>query len=100
MAPITIQPNDRHLMKYYRTVRELRDAQVKPTEGNLRRAFGALLTGLGRRRKLTLIDEYTTQGQGRRHIRPDGALIDEWKRPFAFWEAKDSKRQSLRRNRK
>ncbi|MCY3798954.1 MAG: N-6 DNA methylase [Chloroflexi bacterium] len=56
----------------------------------MRRAFGTLLTGLGRRRKLTLIDEYATQGKGRRHIRPDGALVDEWKRPFAFWEAKDS----------
>ncbi len=90
MSTITIQPNDRHLQKYYDTVKELRDRQVKPTEGNLRRAFGTLLTGLGKRRKLTLIDEYATQGKGRRHIRPDGALVDEWKRPFAFWEAKDS----------
>ena len=90
MPPITIQPNDRHLTKYYSAIKELRAAQAKPTEGNLRRAFGTLLTGLGRRRKLTLIDEYATQGQGRRHIRPDGALVDEWKRPFAFWEAKDS----------
>ncbi len=90
MAPITIQPNDRHLTKYYDTIKELRARQAKPTEGNMRRAFGTLLIGLGRRRKLTLIDEYATQGQGRRHIRPDGALVDEWKRPFAFWEAKDS----------
>lgn len=90
MASITIQPNDRHLTKYYSTIKELRDAQAEPTEGNMRRAFGTLLTGLGRRRKLTLIDEYGMQGRGRRHIRPDGALVDEWKRPFAFWEAKDS----------
>lgn len=90
MARFTIQPNDRHLKKYYATIKELRAAQVQPTEGNMRRAFGTLLTGIGRRRKLTLIDEYATQGQGRRHIRPDGALVDEWKRPVAFWEAKDS----------
>ncbi len=90
MPPITIQPNDRHLSKYYSAIKELRAAQLKPTEGNMRRAFGTLLTSLGRRRKLTLIDEYATQGKGRRHIRPDGALVDEWKRPFAFWEAKDS----------
>ena len=90
MPPITIQPNDRHLTRYYSTIKELRAAQAEPTEGNMRRAFGTLLTSLGRRRKLTLIDEYATQGQGRRHIRPDGALIDEWKRPFAFWEAKDT----------
>ena len=90
MASIIIQPSDRHLKKYYDTIKELRDTQAKPTEGNMRRAFGTLLTSLGRRRKLTLIDEYATQGKGRRHIRPDGALVDEWKRPFAFWEAKDS----------
>ncbi len=90
MAKTTIQPNDRHLTKYYSTIKELRAAQAQPTEGNMRRAFGTLLTELGKRQKLTLIDEYSTQGQGRRHIRPDGALVDEWKRPFAFWEAKDS----------
>ncbi|MCY4145452.1 MAG: N-6 DNA methylase [Chloroflexi bacterium] len=90
MASITIQPKDRHLTQYYRAIKELRAAQSQPSEGNMRRAFGALLTGLGRRRKLTLIDEYSTHGQGRRHIRPDGALVDEWKRPVAFWEAKDS----------
>jgi len=90
MPPITIQPNDRYLTRYYSAIKELRAAQAKPTEGNLRRAFGSLLTGLGRRRKLTLIDEYATQGQGGSHIRPDGALVDEWRRPFAFWEAKDS----------
>lgn len=90
MASTTIQPNDLQLKKYYDTIKELRNAQAKPTEGNMRRAFGTLLTGLGRRRKLTLIDEYATQGIGRRHIRPDGALVDEWQRPFAFWEAKDS----------
>ena len=90
MANITIQPNDRHLTKYYSTIKELRAAQAHPTEGNMRRAFGTLLTGLGKRLKLTLIDEYSMQGQAKRHIRPDGALVDEWKRPFAFWEAKDS----------
>ncbi|MCY3581211.1 MAG: N-6 DNA methylase [Chloroflexi bacterium] len=90
MANITIQPSDQHLTKYYRTLQELLAVQAQPTEGNMRRAFGALLTGLGKRRKLTLIDEYSTQGLGKHRIRPDGALVDEWKRPFAFWEAKDS----------
>ncbi len=89
MAHSTIQPNDSALKRYYRTIEELRTAQSQPTEGNMRRAFSALLTGLGRRRKLTFIDEYSTQGLGKRHIRPDGALVDEWKRTFAFWEAKD-----------
>ena len=47
MARITIQPNDRHLAKYYETIKELRARQVEPTEGNTRRAFGTLLTRAG-----------------------------------------------------
>ena len=90
MAKVTIQPGDKSLAKYYSTIKELRDAQTKPTEGNMRRAFGTLLTDLGRRRRLTLVDEYGVRAkQTGNYIRPDGALLTELKFPFAFWEAKD-----------
>ena len=91
MARITIQPNDRQLAKYYDTIKELRGQQSKPTEGNTRRAFGTLLTGLAKRRHLTLIEERqmrskTTDGS----IRADGSLVDTFNRPYAHWEAKDT----------
>ena len=91
MARITIQPNDRNLAKYYQTIKELRETKSDLSEGNTRRAFGALLAGLGRRRKLTLIEERqmrskTTGGS----IRTDGSLVDTFDRPYAHWEAKDS----------
>ncbi len=91
MARITIQPNDRHISKYYDTITELRGTKQDLTEGNTRRAFGALLAGLGRKRKLTLIEERpmrskTTGGS----IRTDGSLVDSFDRPYAHWEAKDS----------
>ena len=91
MARITIQPNDRQLAKYYDTIKELRGQQSKPTEGNTRRAFGTLLTGLAKRRQLTLIEERqmrskTTGGS----IRTDGSLVDTFNRPYAHWEAKDT----------
>ena len=91
MARITIQPNDRQLAKYYDTIKELRQQQSKPTEGNTRRAFGTLLTGLAKRRHLTLVEERqmrskTTGGS----IRTDGSLVDTFNRPYAHWEAKDT----------
>ena len=91
MARITIQPSDRNLAKYYNTISELRGTQQDLTEGNTRRAFGALLAGIGRKRKLTLIEERpmrskTTGGS----IRTDGSLVDGFNRPYAHWEAKDS----------
>ena len=88
MARITIQPNDRQLRKYYDTLSELHDV---PHEGGTRRAFSALLSVLAKRRKLTLVEEHPTQAaNSTRMVRPDGALVDEFMRPFAFWEAKDS----------
>ncbi len=88
MARITIQPNDRQLTKYYETLSELRDI---PHEGGTRRAFSALLSALASRRKLKLVEEHPTQAvNSSRNVRPDGALVDGFMRPFAFWEAKDS----------
>ncbi|MCY4019400.1 MAG: N-6 DNA methylase [Chloroflexi bacterium] len=88
MAPITIQPNDRQLRKYYDTLSELRDV---PHEGGTRRAFSALLSAMAKRRKLKLVEEHSIQAtNSTRTVRPDGALIDEFMRPFGLWEAKDS----------
>ena len=92
MASVTIRPNDRLLDQYYKTLKELRDQQKVSHEGGTRRVFSALLTGLGRRRKLSLVEEYARQARNSsKHIRVDGALIDTYQRPFAYWEAKDSR---------
>ncbi len=46
---------------------------------------------MAKRRKLKLVEEHPTQAaNSTRTVRPDGALVDEFMRPFAFWEAKDS----------
>ncbi len=89
MAQVTIQANDKLLAQYYSTMKELRAQQVRH-EGGTRRAFSALLDGLARHRRLTLVEERPTQSKYGSSIRPDGTLIDQWQRPFAFWEAKDS----------
>ena len=91
MAQFTIHPEDRLLKQYYQTLKELRDHDTDLHEGATRRAFSALLSGLGRRRNLVLVEEFPRIAPiSKRHIRIDGALCDDWKRPYAFWEAKDS----------
>ena len=91
MARVTIQPGDRLLDKYYKTLRDLRERQHARTEGETRRAFSALLSGLGRRRKLDLVEEAQKKASNsRKKIRLDGVLRDEWMRDYAYWEAKDS----------
>ena len=88
MARITIQPSDKQLRKYYDTLSELRDISH---EGGTRRAFSALLSGLAKRRKLKLVEEHSIQAtNSTRTVRPDGALVDQFMRPFGLWEAKDS----------
>ena len=91
MARITIQPNDRLLAKYYDTIKELRGTKDDLTEGNTRRAFSTLLTGLGKRRKLVLVEERPMRSKtSGRSIRTDGSLVDAFDRPYAHWEAKDT----------
>ena len=91
MARITIQPNDRLLAKYYDTIKELRGTKEDLTEGNTRRAFSTLLTGLGKRRKLILVEERPMRSKtSGGSIRTDGSLVDAFDRPYAHWEAKDT----------
>ena len=90
MPKIAIQPDDRDLKTYYKTMADLRQQRVRH-EGGTRHGFADLLRKIARRRKWRLIEEYTKAVQlGQRYIRLDGALVSEWNRPQGYWEAKDS----------
>lgn len=87
---ISIDRQDKALGKYYRQLAELKKSGVTH-EGGTRHAFSGLLRELGKRRKLDLREEHAIHLPGASHpIRVDGALVDDFKRPFAYWEAKDS----------
>ena len=90
MSTVTIHQQDRALGKYYKMMRELA-AQGIRHEGGTKPAFSQLLRDLGKRRKLVLHEEYSRKALGAQNtIRVDGALVDDFRRPFAYWEAKDS----------
>ena len=90
MTTITIDRHDKALGKYYKRLNALKKQGVTH-EGGTRHAFSGLLRDLGKRRKLDLREEHAIHLPGASHpIRIDGALLDDFKRPFAYWEAKDS----------
>ena len=91
MARVKINPGDKLLNAYYRELRDLKDRDIQH-EGGTRQAFAELLKKLGRRRNLTLVNEPSMRSsRTKRLIRPDGALLDDFKRPFGYWEAKDTR---------
>ena len=90
MTAVTIHKQDKALRKYYKMMRELAVQGIRH-EGGTKPAFGQLLRELGKRRQLVLHEEYSRKAQGAQNtIRVDGALVDDFRRPFAYWEAKDS----------
>ena len=91
MVKISVHPKDKLLDSYYKNLKDLRGRQNIRHEGGTRRVFGNLLHGLASRRNWTLVEELSRQSsRSARRIRLDGALRDQWKRPHAWWEAKDS----------
>jgi predicted helicase len=59
-------------------------------EGAVSPAFAELLRHCGRQSRLTLVEQFPL-AKGGRTLRVDGALVDNFKIPHGYWEAKDTK---------
>jgi predicted helicase len=59
-------------------------------EGAVRDAFGSLLKHCAGQVGWTLVGEYSFPRRGRHPAQIDGALLDRWRLPRVYWEAKDS----------
>ena len=59
-------------------------------EGAVSPAFAELLRHCGRQTRLTLVEQFPL-AKGGRNLRVDGALVDTFKIPHGYWEAKDTK---------
>ncbi|MCB1885230.1 MAG: N-6 DNA methylase [Geminicoccaceae bacterium] len=74
--------------KYRNDLSDLRRRSGSRRESVVREAFKDLLKGMGRARDLVFVPEHEIPTpQGRRYV--DGALVDEVRIPFGYWEAKD-----------
>jgi predicted helicase len=59
-------------------------------EGAVSPAFAELLRHCARQFRLTLVEQFPLARSGR-NLRVDGALVDDFKIPHGYWEAKDTK---------
>ena len=81
-----------HISSYRRTLAEQHRVTGSLNERVLRKAFAELLERMGRPHDLVFTNEWEGKGPRGNAIAVDGALIPSiLRKPFGFWEAKDSK---------
>ena len=86
---LNIKSTHKPIQTYYTELQEYTHIGVEH-EGAVRTAFQNLLQYYCRQASLTLVCEkphYIAEG---RRIRPDGEVIDTFKLPYGYWEAKDT----------
>lgn len=89
MISINLKPTHQAVKAYYDELATLANLDFYD-EGAVSPAFAALLRHCGKQGKLTLIPQYPLKKNGRT-LRVDGALLDQFKLPHGYWEAKDTK---------
>ena len=94
MSNLNIKLTHKPIKTYYAELTEY-ERLGEQNEGTVRAAFQGLLQHYCHQSKLTLLCEKThalpTDKRGsNRHIRPDGEVVDTFKLPYGYWEAKDT----------
>ena len=75
---------------YYETLERFGRGKFD-NEGNIRRAFEALLEKCARTYEWVLVAEYPIPRSGRNPLKVDAAVLDAFNLPRGYWEAKDEK---------
>src|SRR5687768_5110566 len=83
-----LKATDSAIKTYYANLEAAR-GQNALHEGNVRNAFGGLLEEAAKARNWILVTEHSERA-GKRGIRYDGVLRDQYRLPHGYWEAKDS----------
>ncbi len=97
MPTPNIKPTHKPIKTYYAELKEY-ERLGEQNEGTVRAAFQGLLQHYCHQSNLTLLCEKTRafppdkggQGGSNRRIRPDGEVVDTFKLPYGYWEAKDT----------
>lgn len=88
MDTLNLKPNHKAVKEYYEEISNL-SALGASHEGAVSPAFAALLQHCARQFNWTLIEQFLIN-RTTNPLRVDGAIVDEFKIPRGFWEAKDS----------
>ena len=89
---LSLKPTHATVKAYYETLHQFGQLYIDH-EGAVRSAFQTLLAKCGQRTdpKLTLVPEYRIKRARGSTVILDGALVDLYKLPHGYWEAKDEK---------
>ena len=92
-----LKPSHASVKAYYEALHQFGQLYIDH-ESAVRSAFQTLLAKCGQRAtpKLTLVPEYAFRRARGPSLRIDGALIDDYKLPHGYWEAKDEKDDLLK----
>ena len=89
MPTLNIKPTHKPIKTYYAELKEY-ERLGEQNEGTVRAAFQGLLQHYCHRSNLTLLCEKIHYTPEKRRIRPDGEVVDTFKLPYGYWEAKDT----------
>jgi predicted helicase len=88
MQRLNLKPSHKLVKSYYETLGNYGQLNIDH-EMAVRSAFQNLLAGCGHQFKWTLVPEYQFHPAKLSAVRIDGALLDTFRLPRGFWEAKD-----------
>ena len=88
MSKLNLKANHKTIRDYYATLQQYNRHAVTH-EGAVSNPFAFLLDTCAKQVNATLIAQYAMRTTNGNRIVIDGAILDEFGLPFAYWEAKD-----------
>ena len=88
MPHLNLKPSHKAIRDYYATLQQY-DRHAVTHEGAVSNPFAFLLGSCAKQVNATLIPQYAMRTSNGNRIVIDGAILDEYGLPFAYWEAKD-----------
>ncbi|MDE0481666.1 MAG: N-6 DNA methylase [Candidatus Poribacteria bacterium] len=88
MEKLNLKPTHKPIKDYYKALEQY-DQYDLTHEGTVSNPFAILLDVCAKRVKATFAPQYPMRTKEGKRIVLDGAIIDEYRRSLAYWEAKD-----------
>ena len=88
MPHLNLKPSHKAIRDYYATLQQY-DRHAVTHEGAVSNPFAFLLDSCAKQVNATLIPQHAMRSPNGSRIVIDGAILDEYGLPFAYWEAKD-----------
>ena len=88
MPQLNLKPNHKAIRDYYATLQQY-DRHDITHEGAVSNPFAFLLDACAKQTDATLVPQYPMRTPAGNRIVLDGVILDAYRIPFAYWEAKD-----------